>query len=286
MKITKLQGLGNDFILVDGRETSRANWNLIARAICDRRLGVGSDGLLVLLAAKTADFRMRMFNPDGSEAEACGNGLRCFVRFISENKLNSCDKLRIETKAGMRRALIVREKGKLAGIKVSMGQPQLELSEIPVVASPNRGKLFGEMLGDYPLEAGGFKLKLDFVSMGNPHAIYFISNPLRSFPLNEIGPLVENNKLFPNHVNFEIACLLGANKLEMRVWERGAGLTLACGTGACAVFVAARQRGLVGNQAEIKLPGGKAEVSWDGKDEAYLKGPAEVVFTGFWPERS
>jgi diaminopimelate epimerase len=283
MNFTKLQGLGNDFVLVDGRKSPGSNWAAFARMASDRRFGVGSDGVLVLLSSKTADFRMRMFNPDGSEAEACGNGLRCFARYLTEKNLAGSDKLLIETMVGLRRAEIVRNEGLAEGIKVSMGQPEFAPDKIPVAVRPSQGKLYGDMLGDYPLELGSQKLRLNFVSMGNPHAVQFTGLPLDEFPLDELGPLVEKDTLFPRRVNLEVARLTGPNKLEVRVWERGAGLTMACGTGACAVAVAAKLKGLTGSKVEIVLPGGRAEVAWNGLGEVFLTGPAEVVFTGDWP---
>lgn len=283
MNFTKLQGLGNDFVLVDGREVPKADWADLARRICAPHFGVGSDGLLVLLTSRTADFRMRMFNPDGSEAEACGNGLRCLVRYIEAKKLNSRSNLLIETMAGVRQAELIKRESRVALIKVSMGKPSFRPESLPVAVEAGKGGVFDIMTGDYPLAVGDQDLKLDFVSMGNPHAVYFTSIPVSKFPLATLGPNVDGNPLFPHGVNFEVVFMTGSDSCEMRVWERGAGETLACGSGACAVMVAARMRGLTGDTIKINLPGGVAEVSWNGQDEVWLTGPAEIVFTGEWP---
>ena len=284
MHFTKLQGLGNDFVLLDARSMTISDWSELANNMCDRHFGIGSDGLLLLLDSETADFRMRMFNPDGSEAEACGNGLRCLVRYIAGTNLNKSDDLLIETKSGIRKAILTgRETTSL--IQVSMGQPCFEPDKIPVVVEPNRGHVFDIMLGDYPFSMAGENLKLNFVSMGNPHAVCFISEPVAQVPLEILGPKIENNDLFPRGVNFEVVRMTGHDKCEMRVWERGAGETLACGSGACAVAVAARTKGLAGDRLEIKLPGGSAELFWDGKGEVWLTGPARMVFVGEWPDQ-
>lgn len=286
MRFTKLQGLGNDFVLVDARELGRKDWPKLAEAVCQRRFGVGADGLLLLLDSQVADFRMRVFNPDGSEAEACGNGLRCLVRYIAEQGLSSKDSLLIETIAGVRQARLVRRAGRVERIQAGMGKPEFAPDKIPMSAESGRGSLFDIMLGDYPLEVGGRKLRLSFVSMGNPHAVFFTGSPVSDFPLSRVGPLMQKNKLFPRGVNFEVAHVLNSESIEMRVWERGAGETLACGSGACAVAVAAQLIGLTGQRVEIKLPGGLAEVSWDGRGEVRLTGPAEIVFSGEWPEKT
>jgi diaminopimelate epimerase len=282
MFFTKLQGLGNDFVLVDARVHPQRDWPLTAKAVCERRFGIGADGLLLLLPSESADFRMRMFNPDGSEAEACGNGLRCLVHFIVTNQLKPCENLRIETKAGVRHSRLRHHK--TAPIEVSMGKPEFAPEKIPVEVKRGHGSLFGSMVGDYKVSVGGDDLKLNFISMGNPHAVAFITYPVAEYPLNRIGPLVERHELFPQHVNFEIARVLRRDKIEMRVWERGAGETLACGSGACATAVAACLHDFVGAKTEIILPGGPAEVIWDGQNEVYLAGKAETVFTGEWPE--
>lgn len=284
MNFTKLQGLGNDFVLIDARNMPGISFAELAQRMCPRRFGVGSDGLLVLLSSPSAGFRMRMFNPDGSEAEACGNGLRCLVRYIAAKGFNQSDRFLIETMAGIRKAELIRQGSEVSLIKVSMGTPSFEPESLPVAAEAEQGRTFDIMIGDYPLTVDSVNLKLNFVSMGNPHAVYFTDTPISEFPLAAIGPKVEKNNLFPRGVNFEVVHMSGPDKCEMRVWERGAGETLACGSGACAIAVAARLRGLAGDVLKINLPGGLAEIAWDGQGEVWLTGPAEVVFTGEWPE--
>ena len=282
MYFTKLQGLGNDFVLVDARDTPGGEWGILSRRMCQRHFGVGSDGLLVLLNSTPADFRMRMFNPDGSEAEACGNGLRCLVRYIVSKGLNNTDRLLIETAAGLRTAELVRQVSGETLIKVSMGRPAFHPESLPVVVEAGRGNMLDIMLGDYPLVVDGTELKLSFVSMGNPHAVHFTTGTVSGFPLVTVGPKVEKNPLFPRGVNLEIVHMTDYGQCEARVWERGAGETLACGSGACAAAVAARMHGLAGDVLKINLPGGMAEVAWDGQGEVWLTGPAEVVFVGEW----
>jgi diaminopimelate epimerase len=282
MQFTKLQGLGNDFVLVDAIGKDR-DWSRMAKTICRLHFGVGADGLLILLNSEKADFRMRVFNPDGSEAEACGNGLRCFVRYLVAHGMVSGETFSIETMAGIRAARLI-QNGSSSLIQVGMGKPEFNPKNIPVAAEPGKGKMFDIMLGDYPLEMSGKKLLLNFISMGNPHAVCFIDEPVADFPLKNIGPAVEKYRIFPHGVNFEIARVLSRTRIEMRVWERGAGETLACGSGACAVAIAAQLQGLCDSKVEISLSGGTAEVKWNKKEEAYLTGPAEKVFTGEWPE--
>jgi len=280
MRFTKLQGLGNDFVLIDGREQN-LDWPSLAREICRPHYGIGADGLLLLADPKSAPYRMRVFNPDGSESEACGNGLRCFVRYLFDFVEKGADSFEVETYAGVRTARMV-PSGNEHLVKVSMGKPVFNPELIPVNASPNVGKLFESMLGEYPLEVDDKILKLCFVSMGNPHAVYFSDTSADTFPLKEIGPLVEKNPLFPKGVNLEVARLLDSNLFEARVWERGTGITLACGSGACAIAVAAQLKGLCGPSCDVRLPGGIAHIDWVKGQEVFLTGPAVTVFSGDW----
>ncbi len=278
IRFTKLQGAGNDFILVaDNVYRDRVR---LAMAMCDRHYGIGADGLLVLLPSSKADFLMRIFNPDGSEAEACGNGLRCFARYILENKLikPGANSISIETFAGTRTIKFSRsDKGKTA-IQASMGRPIFSAREIPVAVEQNEDR----PVLDYSLAVDGERLPLSFVSMGNPHAIHFQERPVADFALSRLGPEVEHHPIFPRRVNFEVARVISPELIEARVWERGAGETLACGSGAAAIAVIARLHGYVGSKVDIKLPGGVLNVEWNGTDEVFLSGSAEVVFTGDW----
>jgi diaminopimelate epimerase len=230
---------------------------------------------------------MRIFNVDGSEAEACGNGVRCLLRYAVVKGLIDKDKsaVTVETAAGLRTAKLQWENGEVVRIQVAMGKPKLSAAEIPLVAEANEKKLDIKNIADYPLTVDDSDLKLAIVSMGNPHAVYFWNYPVEDFPLGRLGPDVERHQLFPSRVNFEVARVISRREIEVRVWERGVGETLACGTGACAVAVAAQLLGYVDNHVDIKQPGGILEVEWDGEREVYLSGPAEIVFSGVWPEK-
>ena len=292
MKFTKMHGAGNDYVFVDGRSGDR-DWPALSVAMSDRHLGVGSDGVIVLQSADDADVRMSMFNADGSQGEMCGNGIRCFVRFAIDNGAVSADKSRITVKtlAGVLEVSPGWERGELTHASVSMGSPILEPADVPVLA-PGPGPVL-----HHPLTVGGRTFDLTFVSMGNPHAVAFIDEPVDEVPLHEIGPLVEHDPIFPNRVNFEIANVLApsrhsresgnpgpASVIAARVWERGSGLTQACGTGACAIAVAARLRGLTGDEVAVALPGGELTVRWPGHGDVVLNGPVAKVYEGTWPD--
>jgi diaminopimelate epimerase len=281
MNFTKLQGAGNDFVLVEAGG-KRLNWSKLAVAICQRHFGIGTDGLLLLSSDKT-NLKMRVFNPDGSEAEACGNGLRCLVKYALEKGLVSAKaaEIPVETIAGVRKARLHIE-GKTTIIQVGMGEPKFGAKDIPVALEPKPT----EPIMDYPLTIDSRKLALSFVSMGNPHAVCFIEQPVTDFPLAQIGPKVEKHPMFPNRTNFEVTRVLKRNLIEARVWERGAGETLACGSGAGAIAVIAKLHGYTDSKVDIKLPGGTLSVEWDGKGEVYLSGPAEIVFSGEWPDEN
>ena len=279
MRFTKLHGAGNDFLIVDGHERER-DWAKLASRICDRHCGVGADGLLVALPSEAADLCMRLFNADGSEAEVSGNGLRCFVKFAVERGLAALDDgaMTVETLAGVLRAEATVDTGRVELVRLNMGRPRFAPQEIPVAIEAE------PPLTDLSLDVDGQTLSVTCLSMGNPHAVLFSEQPVAEYPLEAIGPKVEVHPLFPQRVNFEVARVLGRERIETRVWERGVGLTLACGSGASAVLVAARLQNLVGDRAEVLLPGGTLTLEWDGQGEVYLTGPAEEVFEGEWPE--
>ena len=282
MKFTKVQGAGNDFVLVEAKN-SRRDWSKLAVAMCDRHYGIGADGLLVILPTATNDFQMRIFNSDGSDGGISGNGLRCAVKyFVDEGKAKpGKKKISIETTTGIKTATVTRRAGKVVKVKAGMGEPRFAAAEIPALPGRNLDKI-GPMIS-CPVIVEGKKLELHLVNMGNPHAVYFTDEPVADFPLASLGPKVERHKIFPERVNFEIARLLGDGQIEARTWERGAGETLACGSGACAITVAARLHGYIKDKANIKEPGGTLEVEWDGAGEVFLSGPAETVFVGEWP---
>ncbi len=284
MNFTKVQGAGNDFVIVEAGELDQ-DWPQMAVAMCDRHFGIGADGLLVLLSSHLADFKMHIFNPDGSEAEACGNGLRCLAKYVIDRGLTESEaqEISIETVAGIRKAKISKVKGKPAKIQVGMGKPKLGAKDIPVEIEPKGRDLVDiKSVLSCHLSVGDRELLLNFVSMGNPHAIYFWQHSISDFPLSQMGPEVEQHKMFPNRVNFEVARVMGRGQIEARVWERGVGETLACGSGACAVAVAAQLLGYIDNKVDITLPGGTLEVEWDKIGAVLLGGPAEIVFTGEW----
>ncbi len=287
MNFTKLQGAGNDFILVDGSQGQR-DWSQLAVAMCDRHFGVGSDGLLLILPSDVADFKMRVFDADGSEPEACGNGLRCLVRYVLHKGLvdSKTQEVSVETIVGVRKARLYREEGKVTAIQFSMGKPQFKAKDIPVALGQSENLVDITPIMDYPVTVDNQKLLLSLVSMGNPHAVCFLKYPVIDFPLSHLGPKVEQHSLFPNRVNFEVARVLDRKHIEARVWERGVGETLACGSGACAIAVLARLRDYIDSKIEVRLPGGTLGVEWDGVGEVFLSGPAEIVFSGEWPDEN
>ena len=284
MNFIKSQATGNDFILVDARNMER-DWAKLAQDMCHRHFGIGADGLILMMASNGATLRMRMLNPDGSEAEICGNGLRCFAKYVIDRQIAPGPSLTVETMAGSRIVQVFLFQGKVHQARVNMGVPRFGAKDIPVVmGKPEKGR--GEVdimpILDYALDVHGKKLTLSFVSMGNPHAVDFLSQPVAEFPLSAIGPQVERHPIFPERVNYEVARVLNRTKIEARVWERGAGETLSCGSGACAVAVVARLKGYTGDEVDIMLPGGELIVAWDGAGEVYLTGPVEEVFDGEW----
>lgn len=298
MKFSKLQATGNDFILIDAR-TMKGEWSKLAQAMCDRHFGVGADGLILVQDSTIADLKMRIFNSDGSEAEISGNGLRCFAKYViekgvialmkseslrAESRLHRDNRsLTIETLSGLRKAKAYMSGNKVNQVEVNMGQPQFQPELIPVKLKVDIPIVSGPIL-DYPLVIDGKKVFLSLISMGNPHAVSFLSQPVADFPLAELGPKVERHPMFPQRTNFEVAKVLSRGKIEARVWERGVGETLACGSGACAIAVAAQLLDYAENQVDIILKGGTLTVSWDRVGEVLLTGPVEEVFTGEWLE--
>jgi diaminopimelate epimerase len=287
MNFTKMQGAGNDFILVEADEAQR-DWPKLAIAICDRHFGIGADGLLLVSPSAVADFKMRIFDPDGSEARACGNGLRCLVKYALEKGLTGMvpRQISVETISGIRKVGLPERGSQVANIKVGMGEPRFGASDIPVLVEPGRDLVDIKSMLRYPVTVDNTELLLNLISMGNPHAVYFWQHPVADFPLSRLGPKVEHLSIFPDRVNFEVARVVNRNRIEARVWERGVGETLACGSGACAITVTAQLYDYIGNKVDIKLPGGILGVEWDGAGEVFLSGPAEIVFNGEWPDEN
>ena len=284
IEFTKMEGCGNDYIYVDARGMD-ADWPALSVAMSDRHFGIGSDGLILIMDSDMAALKMRMFNADGSEGEMCGNGIRCFTKFAIERDIAfpTNGGLTVETLGGVRTVKPRKVNGLVTHARVAMGAPTLTPKDVPVVIRPSKGRNIGDAVADYPLNIDGVDLSLTFVSMGNPHAVAFIDTPVEEFPLHEIGPKVEHHPIFPNRVNFEIVNRISRNQLNARVWERGSGETMACGSGACAMMVAAELHGFVGSNVDITLPGGTLTIDWDGRGEVFLEGPATEVFTGRWP---
>ncbi|MDA8168701.1 MAG: diaminopimelate epimerase [Nitrospiraceae bacterium] len=268
LPFAKMQGTGNDFVLLDGIKNNLDDLDLTATAkkLCDRRFGIGADQLLILLPSQKADFRMLIFNADGSQVQMCGNGIRCLAKYIWDGGLSGKETLEIETLAG-----IIKPMRKDGQVRVDMGVPQLEGRKIPV-------DLDGRVI-DYPLKVEDAVFPVTCVSMGNPHAVIFIEG-VDGFPLAHYGPLIENNPLFPERTNVEFVEVLGPREIKMRVWERGSGETLACGTGASASGVASALKGLTERSVKVRLRGGGLDIDWAGDGHLYMTGPAEEVFRG------
>ncbi len=270
LDFTKMHGLGNDFILVDCRDKvvsdRLSEIGEMSKRLCHRRFGIGADQMLLLYSSDTADFKMRIFNADGSEVEMCGNGIRCLAKYIWDRGISGKDELSVETAAGVIRPV---KAGDM--VRVDMGEPVLEARKIPV-------NLDG-LVKNFPLIIDGKEFKITCVSMGNPHAVIFVGD-VDGFDVKRYGPAIETHELFPKRTNVEFIQTIGPEGLKMRVWERGAGETMACGTGACAAAVAANLNGLAGKKVTVGLLGGELSVEWAGDNHVYMTGPAEEVFEG------
>lgn len=273
LKFTKMQGLGNDYIYVNCMDGCPENPSELAKRLSDRHFGIGSDGLILIMPSKVADFRMRMFNSDGSEAEMCGNGSRCVGKYVYDHRLSDSKRVTLETLAGIKVLEFTVADGKVSLVRIDMGEPVLAPADIPVKSTKER--FVAE-----PVTIRDRTFNVTCVSMGNPHAISYVDN-VESFPLEVYGPLMEVSELYPNRINSEFVEVLDRKTLKMRVWERGAGETLACGTGACAVAVASILNGLCEKNVTVKLLGGDLMIEWSGRDNhVYMTGPAVTVFDG------
>ena len=278
MRFTKMHGIGNDFIVVDGITEPIPDVDLaeLSRRINDRRFGVGGDGLILVLPSRSAEFRMRMFNPDGSEAEMCGNGTRCVARFVYDRKLTTQTTIRLETLAGTRTLRLATRRGKVESVRVDMGQPRLRRSDIPMRGEDTEAVL------DEPIKVDGRKLTFTAVSMGNPHAVIFDLKPTPA-DVAALGPAIESHRFFPQKTNVQFCDVTSTSEVVLRTWERGAGVTLACGTGACAAVVAGVITGRLTRRVTVHLLGGDLLIEWTGDNRVMMTGPAETVFEGDYP---
>ncbi|MCL5291185.1 MAG: diaminopimelate epimerase [Actinobacteria bacterium] len=268
----KHEGLGNDFIIVEDLGNELHIMPPTVVHLCDRRFGIGADGLILVRASLEADFKMEYHNSDGSTAEMCGNGLRCFAKYVYDHGLIEATRVTVETGAGIKEIDLVFDGDCAVGARVDMGYPALAASEIPVTLE------LGES-NDVTLSVDGVAIKGTCVSMGNPHCVIFVDD-VESAPVRALGPKIETNPIFPRKTNVEFAKVVSPNEIEIRVWERGAGETLACGTGACATAVAAHLNGYTGRHTRINLPGGRLDIEWKDDGRIFMKGPAREVFTG------
>ena len=273
IKFTKMQGLGNDYVYMDAIHQKIENESSLAQFVSNRHFGIGSDGLILICKSDIADFKMRMFNSDGSEAEMCGNGIRCVGKFVYDKGLTDKTTVTIETLAGIKTLELNTKDGKVETVKVDMGEPILNPKEIPVISDE-------EPVKNLMLEAEGRKFKFTCVSMGNPHAITEVEDT-EKFDVEKYGKVLEIDKTFPNKTNVEFIQIVDKNHVKMRVWERGAGETLACGTGACATAVACYLNGKTDRNVEVELLGGKLYIEWNEENNhIYMTGPAVTVFEG------
>lgn len=273
MKFTKMHGCGNDYIYVNCMEEMIQNPEKVSIYVSDRHFGIGSDGLILICPSKVADFRMAMYNADGSEGAMCGNGVRCIAKYVYEYGLTNKEQISIETKGGIKYLDLTIENGKVVLVKVNMGAPILEPAKIPV-------ELGTDTCVEQPITVDGQEYKITCVSMGNPHAVTFVEDT-KNLPLEQIGPKFEHHRVFPDRVNTEFVQVLNRKEVNMRVWERGSGETLACGTGTCATVVACVLNGKTDNEITVHLLGGDLFLNYDEeKDTVWMTGPAAVVCDG------
>ncbi len=272
-----MQGIGNDYVYVNCFEEKLENPSKLAITISDRHFGVGSDGLILIMPSDIADAKMRIFNADGSEAQMCGNGIRCVAKYIYASGIKKNNSITIETLAGLKAIELTVENNDVSHVKVEMGTPGLLRNDIPMVGDNTR-------VINEPLQFNDTTLNVTCVSMGNPHCVTFVDD-VDSIDLNITGKAIENHKLFPERINAHFVQIISTNEIKMRTWERGSGETLACGTGAVACGVACVLNKLTEGSVRAHLPGGILKVEWTDENKTYMTGPAEFVFSGFWKEK-
>lgn len=270
MKIsfTKMHGIGNDFVFINGSQLKVPNIKKLAKALCDRRFGIGADQLLILGKSRKADFSMKIYNADGSEVGMCGNGLRCLAKYVHDKKLTTKTEFSVETPSGVQQVKILSK----TKIRVDMGVPLLKGKDIPANLS---GRIINR-----PVRVDGKEFRITCLSMGNPHCVLFVDEP-KTFAVHKYGPIIETHHIFPKKANVEFVKINSSTEIEMRVWERGAGETLACGSGACAAAVASFLNNHTERSVRVKLPGGVLDIEWNREDgHVYMTGAAETVFQG------
>ncbi len=273
MKFAKMHGCGNDYVYVNCFDERVEDPGKLAVRVSDRHFGIGSDGLILIGASERADFRMRMFNADGSEGEMCGNGIRCVAKYVYDHGMTDRTQISVETGAGVKELDLTVESGKVKTVRVDMGEPILQAAQIPVISERER-------VIDEPVTVGGREWRMTCVSMGNPHAVVFVPDT-EHFEIEKYGPLFENDSAFPRRINTEFVQLLGKSEINMRVWERGSGETLACGTGTCASVMACILNGYTEDTVRVHLLGGDLEITYDREtNHIFMTGPAVTVFEG------
>ena len=278
MKFTKMQGLGNDYVYVNCFKEKIDNPSEVAKFVSDRHFGIGSDGLIMINPSKVADFEMEMYNADGSRGEMCGNGIRCVAKYVYDYGLTDKTHISVETLGGIKYLDLTVKDGKVALVRVDMGEPELDPEKIPIIMKGYSDET--DRVLNAQIKVDGKEYHMTGVSMGNPHDVVYIDD-VQGLDIEKIGPKFENHERFPQRINTEFARVIDRKTVEMRVWERGSGETLACGTGACAVAVASILNGYTEREVEIRLLGGNLQIEWNEEDNhVYMTGPATVVFDG------
>ena len=273
MRFTKMQGLGNDYVYVNCFEEKIDNPAELAIKVSNRHFGIGSDGLILICPSEIADFRMDMYNADGSQGEMCGNGIRCVGKYVYDFGLTDKEDISVETLAGIKYLHLEVENGKVKLVTVDMGSPELSAKKIPIVSE-------NETVLSEPILVDDIEYKMTGVSMGNPHAVVYLED-MKQLQIEQLGPKFENHERFPNRINTEFVQVLDRNTIAMRVWERGSGETLACGTGACAVAVSSILNDYTEDSVTVRLLGGDLKINWNREEnKVYMTGPAEIAFTG------
>jgi diaminopimelate epimerase len=277
MEFTKMEGCGNDYVYINGFKYNIDNPNELAKQISDRHFGVGSDGLIIINPSANADFRMSMYNADGSEGKMCGNGIRCVAKYVYDNHMTEKEVITVETLSGIKTLVLNVENKKVSTVRVNMGSPVISSAKVPVISEK-------EQVVNEPIIINNMEYKITCVSMGNPHAVTFVDDT-DNIDIEKIGPEFENNSIFPDRINTEFVQVIDKNTISMRVWERGSGETLACGTGACASVVACVLNKLTDNKVTVRLLGGELFIEYNEEENTvYMTGPAKVVFVGEYQE--